>query len=176
MASPIPSSMDSVSVVRSYFQAYAQLDYRLMAMHTTDEFVFEDPVFPHLEGDFARAMFKMFIQGAPKSGAKFTILDVSETTTDPNVVNAKYRAEYNFNGRPVTNEITSVLTVEDGKVCKQVDSFDFPGWAAQTGGFMGWLLGGTSFAQSATRDKAKNRLEAFMKKDPDLAKALEIRH
>ncbi|KAG8978513.1 hypothetical protein FRB90_008425 [Tulasnella sp. 427] len=145
-----------------------------MALHTTDEFVFEDPVFPHLEGDFARGMFKMFIQGAPKTGAKFTILSVTPTN-DPNIVMAKYRAEYTFNGKPVTNEISSVLTVEEGKVSKQVDAFDFPAWAAQTGGFMGWLFGATSFAQSSTRDKAKHRLEHFMKKDPDLAKALEIR-
>ncbi|KAG8936469.1 hypothetical protein FRC02_001887 [Tulasnella sp. 418] len=159
--------MSAKEVVQKYLTAYTQLDYATMESLTTDNFVFEDPAFPHLEGEHARGMFKMFIQGAPKTGAKFTVVEVNSSEDDPShKVTAKYDASYNFEGRPVVNHMSSVFLVNnDGKIEKQVDTFDFSAWASQALGIIGMLFGSFGFLRAQVQKRGADRLEAFLRRD-----------
>jgi len=156
--------MDALSVVRSYLQCYSNMEYRRMAAHTTDEFVYEDPLFIHLEGDTARLMFRMIIDTAPQTLYKVTARDVQPSDDDPeNTVIAKYEAESMFDGKTLyTNYISTILTVTEGKICKQVSSYDIAGMAAQLRTFLGIFLG-SSYQISRTQTKARQRLNAFIK-------------
>ncbi|QRV79390.1 SnoaL-like domain protein [Ceratobasidium sp. AG-Ba] len=157
-----------VGVATKWFTAYSSGDFDGMKRLAASDYVFEDPAFGRLEGKRAIGMYKMFISGRDKTEAVWNVHEVKPEPTNPQKAVVRFEAVYKFNGRPVTNQISSNILVVDGKVKEQIDSFDFPGWAAQSLGVFGWLFGSFSFLQNSVKQKANARLDDFITKHPEL--------
>ncbi|KAG9084955.1 hypothetical protein FS749_004804 [Ceratobasidium sp. UAMH 11750] len=156
-----------VNIATKWFAAYTSGDYEGMKALAAPDYIFEDPAFGRLEGSRALAMYRMFIFGRDKSEAVWNVHEV-KPSTDSQKANVRFEAVYKFNGRPVTNQITSDILVVDGKVKEQIDKFDVPNWAGQALGIFGWLFGNFSFFQNSVKQKANARLDMFITKHPDL--------
>ncbi|KAF8757002.1 Pyridoxal-phosphate dependent enzyme [Rhizoctonia solani] len=121
-----------VAVATKWFEAYSAGNFEAMKSLAADGYTFEDPAFGKLEGDRALGMYKMFTSTRDKTEAVWNVHEVKPSESDPQRAIVQFEAIYKFNGRPVTNQITSNILVVDGKVKEQVDSFDVPKWAGET--------------------------------------------
>ncbi|KAG8746341.1 hypothetical protein FRC10_005330 [Ceratobasidium sp. 414] len=172
-----------IDVATRWFAAYSSGDYEGMKALAAPDYVFEDPAFGRLEGNRALAMYKMFLSGRDRSKAVWNVHEVKPSTDSQKVLGSpppkspltkspqaivRFEAVYKFNGRPVTNQITSNILVVDGRVKEQIDKFDVPTWAGQALGIFGWLFGNFSFFQNSVKQKANARLDMFIAKHPDL--------
>ncbi|CAE7178092.1 unnamed protein product [Rhizoctonia solani] len=155
-----------VAVATKWFEAYSAGDFEGMKSLAADDYTFEDPAFGKLEGERALGMYKMFTSTRDKTEAVWNVHDVKASESDPQRAVVQFEAIYKFNGRPVTNQITSSILVVDGKVKEQVDSFDVPKWAEQSLGLFGWLFGNFSFLQNTVQKKANTSLDGFISKHP----------
>lgn len=153
-----------VVIATAWFQAYSTGNYEGMKELAAPDYTFEDPAFGKLEGKRALAMYKMFISGRDKTEAVWNVHEVKPSEADPRTANVRFEAIYKFNGRPVTNQISSNILVVDGKVKEQVDSFNVSTWAGQAVGTFGWLFGNFSFFQAGIQKKANARLDSFVAK------------
>jgi len=124
-----------------------------------DDATFSDPVFNDLNAEQVRAMWAMLL----KSGKDLQIeFDNLKNTEDG--ATANWNAYYTFSatGKKVVNKITASFVIEEGKIVKHQDNFNFHNWSKQALGFAGLLLGWTSFLKSKIRKKAMKNLEAYM--------------
>ncbi|KAF8739875.1 Pyridoxal-phosphate dependent enzyme, partial [Rhizoctonia solani] len=121
-----------VAVATKWFEAYSAGNFEAMKSLAADGYTFEDPAFGKLEADRALGMYKMFTSTRDKTEAVWNVHEVKPSESDPQRAIVQFEAIYKFNGRPVTNQITSNILVVDGKVKEQVDSFDVPKWAGET--------------------------------------------
>jgi hypothetical protein len=151
-------------LITSFYEAFSQRNAEFMASCYDPNCTFSDPAFPGLKGVEVSSMWKMLT--ATKAEVwEFSFSDVA-APEDSNTGSAKWTAKYLFNGKPVTNHITSVFTFspDSGKILNQVDTFDFWAWSSQSLGFVGKVLGWSSYLQKQVQGKARHRLEAWMKK------------
>jgi hypothetical protein len=83
-----------------------------------------------------------------------------------NIVDVEWVARYTFSktSRPVVNEVSSQLTIVDGKIQNQVDQFDFAIWAAQALGFMGRYFGWSGLLRSLVQKSARSSLDEFRRR------------
>ena len=126
-----------------------------------DNAIFNDEVFVNLNAEQVRAMWEMLcIKG------KDMQISFSDVLTEGGKGTAHWTAIYTFSktGRKVTNRIKANFTFEDGKIVKHTDEFDFYHWARQSLGFMGTLLGWTSFLKEKVRKLALSNLKDYMAK------------
>ena len=121
---------------------------------------FTDPVFD-LQGAEVGAMWTMLTSNAQDFRAEHRVLDAGEDT-----VRVHWEAWYRFSatGRPVHNVIQSTLTLRDGLILQQQDSFDFWRWSRQALGVPGWLLGWTQFLRRKVQDQAATNLRRWRAK------------
>ncbi|CAE6516513.1 unnamed protein product [Rhizoctonia solani] len=164
--SKIEMDQSPVAVATKWFEAYSAGNFEGMKSLATDDYTFEDPAFGKLEGERALSMYKMFTSTRDKTEAVWNVHEVKPSESDPQRAIVKFEAIYKFNGRPVTNQITSTILVIDGKVKEQVDAFDVPKWAEQSLGLLGWLFGGFTFLHNTIQKKANTSLDGFMSKHP----------
>lgn len=122
---------------------------------------FSDPVFVVLHGPQVAAMWKMLILRGKDLDLTFQI-----TSSNGNVVKAHWDATYTFSatGRKVINRIDGTFELENGKIIRHTDKFNFYTWARQAFGLTGWLIGWTSFFQDKVRLQAMKNLSLFMQK------------
>ena len=116
---------------------------------------FEDPVF-RLEGGDVTDMWRMLIERGRDLRVEHEIVDATS---------ARWTARYTFGGHPVTNRITSRFAFNDeGRILQQLDSFDFPRWAAQALGLKGRLFGRFRFLRSAVRRASATSLASWQRR------------
>ncbi|KAF8608728.1 NTF2-like protein [Ceratobasidium sp. AG-I] len=157
-----------VAVATAWFEAYSNGNFEGMKSLAAPDYTFEDPAFGKLEGKRALAMYKMFVSGREKTEAVWNVHEVKLSQTNSQTAIVRFEAVYKFNGRPVTNQITSNIVVVDGKVKEQVDSFNVSTWAGQAVGTVGWLFGNFSFFQTGIKKKANASLDSFVAKHPEI--------
>jgi hypothetical protein len=120
----------AADAARTYFAAFANRDGVTMASMYKDgvKNVFTDPVFPNLNSAEAKGMWKMLLAGNAAFAVDYQIISV-----DGNTVKANWQARYVFpaTGRSVLNRGTSVITIENGLIVKQVDSYNLCNWTGQ---------------------------------------------
>lgn len=150
-------------LIQNFYTAFQNRDAAGMAACYHADVVFSDPVFPHLEGKRAVAMWQMFCARADKSGLR---IEFSNVQADDQSGRAHWDARYTFSqtGRPVLNRIDAAFTFREGKIIRHTDSFDLWKWASMALGLRGQLLGWTPFVQAAIRKTANRGLEAFIHK------------
>jgi ketosteroid isomerase-like protein len=148
-------------LVRAFYQAFKEKDYKTMQACYSDEATFSDPVFPLLNADQARAMWEMFC----KTGRDLQI-EFEGIQADGSTGSANWTARYTFSatGKRVVNHIQAGFQFENGKIIRHVDTFNFHHWARQALGFSGLLLGGLAFMKNKVRARARMNLDKFMRK------------
>jgi hypothetical protein len=120
-----------------------------MAACYAPDATFEDPVF-QVAGEDVGDMWRMLTERGTDLRILYRIVD------DAHV---EWTADYTFEEHPVHNEIRSAFDfAPDGRIAKQVDTFDFPRWAAQALGWKGKAFGRSGFLRSAVRKTTASAL------------------
>lgn len=148
-------------IIHQFYTAFQQKDYKTMQQSYADDAVFNDSVFRNLDAQQVKAMWQMLI-----SGGKDMVLTFGNIKEEGNKVAAYWEAHYTFTatGKKVVNKINAAFEIEDGKIIKHTDTFDFYKWAKQAFGGGGFLLGWTNTFKEKVRQTAKKKLDDYMQK------------
>lgn len=148
-------------IIHQFYSAFQQKDYKTMQNSYADNAVFNDSVFRSLDAKQVRAMWQMLI-----SGSKDMAMTFGNIKEDGNKVTAYWEAHYTFSatGKKVINKINAEFEIENGKIVKHTDSFDFYKWAKQAFGAGGFLLGWTNSFKEKVRQTAKKKLDQYLEK------------
>jgi ketosteroid isomerase-like protein len=153
--------VSGVDLVRGFYEAFARRDGDAMAAVYADDATFRDPVFPDLRGAEVGAMWRMLC-----GRAKDLVVTASGIEGDDARVRAHWEATYTFSatGRKVHNVVDATFDVENGRVVRHVDDFDFWRWSRMALGASGLLLGWSPVVRNKVRAQARAGLDAFMAK------------
>lgn len=148
-------------LVDSFYGAFARRDAEGMIACYAPDVTFSDPVFPGLNADEARAMWRMLTGRAKDLRVTHEVLEATPTSA-----RARWIAHYAFGpkGYPVENRIEAEWTLENGLVKHHVDRFDLTRWARQALGPVGFLFGWAPPIHGQIRKNARAGLDAYMKK------------
>ncbi len=151
------------TIIDTFYQAFAQRDYRTMATCYHPYATFKDPVF-ELEGKQIHAMWHMLCQRGKDLRIEYSDVEFSE-----NVASANWTALYTFSKtkNKVVNHISASFVLKDGLIVNHVDDFIFYNWASQALGITGVFLGWTSFLKNKVRTEASDSLNAFISVHPE---------
>ncbi|KAJ7763216.1 hypothetical protein DFH07DRAFT_956590 [Mycena maculata] len=98
---------------------------------------------------------------------KVTLHDVQPRPTNASVAITLFTDNYYFNGNHVINNITSTMTITDGKLAHEQDAYSFEAWAEQAlGPLVGPLAAPLSVTQTLIQITAKVELDTFMVFNP----------
>lgn len=153
--------MDNTALLTKFYTAFQNKDFKTMAECYHTDIVFEDPAFGILKGERAAKMWEMLCVSGKDMTMEFSEIDSSEQTGK-----AHWEAHYTFSatGKKVHNIIDAQFEFKDGKIIKHTDSFDFKTWSKQAFGFLGTLIGGTSFFQKKFSKQANSLLDKYINK------------
>jgi len=148
------------TLIQKLYKGLQTKDGEAMASCYHPDAHFSDPMFPSLKGTQVGDMWRM-LSGRSKNEIK---VEVTNIKVDDNKGSAHWEAWYAYDGRSVHNIIDATYEFKDGLIIRHIDSFDLYAWEKQALGFMGTLLGWTSFMQGSIRAKVATSLENFSKK------------
>lgn len=149
----------NAELISNFYSAFATGDHITMEGSYADRATFSDPVFPHLDADQVRAMWRMFCT----SGNEITVT-FSDVVADDSTGSAHWEAVYAFpkTGRTVHNRIEAGFTFADGLITSHRDTFDLYAWTRMALGPIGTALGWTPMIQTQVRKQARSQLDRFM--------------
>lgn len=148
-----------MGVLDRYYTALAAKDWRTIAACYHDEAHFGGPVFPDLDADQVRAMWKMLLT----SGTDLRItFKVQREDADGGMAQCEAFYTFSRTGRKVHNRIASEFTFRNGLIHGQRDRFGFWRWSRQALGPAGWLLGWTPVVRDKVRRQAARSLARSM--------------
>lgn len=113
---------------------------------------FEDEIY-RLDGPDVGKMWTGLLSRATTLSVSYTIARAGSGTGT-----VELTARYLYGGSPVVNVILSEFELEDGRIVRQRDRFDFPRWAAQALGIPGRLFGRFEWFRRAVSRKAAARV------------------
>ncbi|RQO72415.1 ketosteroid isomerase [Pedobacter sp. KBW06] len=150
------------ALISKFYTAFQNKDVSTMQECYSDQATFSDAAFVDLNAKQVRAMWAMLIKGGKDMRVEF-----SNVRAEGEVVKAHWDAYYTFSatGRKVLNQIDASFIIENGKIVKHTDHFDFYTWSKQALGLSGLLLGWTSFLKNKVRKQASAKLAAYMAKE-----------
>src|SRR5688572_8420782 len=104
----------NVQLISNFYSAFQKLDAGKMNECYSDDIVFFDPVFGLLEGDHAKAMWRMLCSKA--QDLSITYGNISELDTE--YYTCDWVAEYTFSKtrRKVINKIRAHMKIHEGKI------------------------------------------------------------
>jgi ketosteroid isomerase-like protein len=151
---------DNAGVIRTFYTAFQQLDYKTMNQCYSEDIVFSDPVFLILRGDEARSMWEMLCKNARDFSLSFDNIQL----LDEEYATCNWVARYTFSktGKKVVNNIKAYMKLRDGKIIEHSDAFRLSTWIGQALGWKGILFGWTGFTKRAVQKNARRNLERFM--------------
>ncbi len=149
-------------LIHHFYTCFQNKDIKGMQDCYADNATFSDAVFKNLDSEEVKGMWQMLITKGRDLRVEFK--DVSATE---NTAKAHWDAYYTFSatGNKVINRIDATFQIENGKIVKHIDNFDFYTWAKQALGLTGMLLGWTSFLRKKIAAQAMINLENFMVND-----------
>lgn len=152
---------ENKQLITTFYTCFKNKDYKGMQDCYADNATFNDPVFKNLNAAQVKAMWQMLI-----STAKDFNIEFSNVSADDHSAKAHWDAYYTFSktGNKVINRIDASFEIENGKIVKHTDDFNFYTWSKQALGTTGLLLGWTGFLKNKIQATAKENLEKFMKK------------
>ena len=133
-----------------------------MASCYSDTATFGDPVFPSLDADGVRAMWRMFCTGGNEIEVSF-----HDVEADDERGTARWEARYRFpkTGRTVHNEIAASFEFANGLIVRHRDEFDLYKWTRMALGLPGLLLGWTPIVKGQVRAQADAQLRRFREQE-----------
>ncbi|MBI3521006.1 MAG: nuclear transport factor 2 family protein [Bacteroidetes bacterium] len=148
-------------LITNFYAAFQNKDFKSMQACYADNATFSDAVFKDLNAEQVKAMWEMLIKSGKDMVIEFSNVNASEQTAS-----AEWVAYYTFSrtGNKVINRIKAQFWIENGKIVKHIDFFDFYTWAKQSLGLTGLLLGWTPFLKNKITATAMGNLKAFMDK------------
>lgn len=146
-------------LIETFFNCFKNKDYKGMQACYAENAVFSDPVFKNLSAAEVKAMWQMLI-----STSKDLNIEFSNVLANNDIVTASWVAHYTFSktGKKVVNKINSHFEIENGKIVKHLDNFNFYTWARQALGATGFFLGWTDVIKIKIQETAKKNLTKFM--------------
>ncbi len=147
-------------VIRRFYSAFQQLDYKTMQDCYAPGAVFSDPVFGLLQDAEPGAMWEMLCKSATAFSLSFSDIRL----LDEEYATCEWVASYVFSTtkRPVVNKIKAYMRIRDGKITEHTDKFDLWKWSRQALGLPGILFGWSNFIQGKVHRTARKGLDAFM--------------
>jgi ketosteroid isomerase-like protein len=148
-------------LIHEFYTSFQNGNAKAMGDLYAENATFEDPAFGLLDAAHTRAMWAMLV----KSGGENLKIIFRVVEEDEHRAVAEWKAKYLFSktNRLVINDIRSTFTIENGKIVKQVDQFNFWKWTTMALGITGWFLGWTSMVKNKVRTQALSNLAKFMK-------------
>jgi ketosteroid isomerase-like protein len=155
---------DNEKLIQQFYTCFQNKDYKGMQACYTDDILFSDNAFVGLKGKRAKAMWHMLAVTGRDLQLTFEGIKADQFTGSCNWI-----ATYTFSltGNRVVNHVHAEFIFRDGKIAQHLDSFDFWKWASQAFGLRGRLLGWTSFFRNKVQSVTKERLNAFIEKNPE---------
>ncbi|TCC93489.1 nuclear transport factor 2 family protein [Pedobacter frigiditerrae] len=152
--------IDNEQLIHNFYTSFKNKDYKGMQASYADNAIFSDAVFKNLNSEQVKAMWEMLVVKG-----KDMRLEFSRITANENSVTAHWDAYYTFSatGKKVVNKIDAIFEIENGKIIKHTDSFNFHTWSTQALGIKGFLLGWTPFLRKKVAAQAMKNLASFMK-------------
>ncbi|MEO8405021.1 MAG: nuclear transport factor 2 family protein [Chitinophagaceae bacterium] len=153
---------DNAELMRRFYTAFQQLDYKTMNECYSDDIIFSDPVFGMLKDDEVKAMWEMLCKNAKDFSLTFSDIEL----LDEEYGTCRWVATYTFSktGRKVVNRIKAFMKFNDGKIIEHSDGFRLSTWMSQALGWKGLMFGWTNFMKRAVQKNARKNLDAFMNK------------
>jgi len=150
----------SQPIIEKFYAAFANGDAAGMISCYHEEVAFTDPAFGTLQGDRAKAMWRMLLSNTD-AGLTVHYFDI-EAGDDTG--KAKWLAKYFYGPkrRLVVNEVSAAFTFKDGLIYTHVDSFDLWRWTRQALGLSGTFMGWSGFMRNKIQATTKGRLDKFM--------------
>ncbi|RYG22358.1 MAG: methyltransferase domain-containing protein [Chitinophagaceae bacterium] len=146
-------------LIHKFYTCFKNKDFKGMQDCYADEATFNDAIFKNLNAAEVKAMWQMLITKGKDLRLEFNAISTFEDTAK-----AHWDAYYTFSatGNKVINRIDATFKIENGKIVKHTDNFNFYAWAKQALGLTGWLLGWTSFLHKKVSAQAMKNLAHFM--------------
>ncbi len=154
--------MTNETTIQNFYQAFSEGNADAMVACYHDDVVFKDPAFGTLEGEKAKAMWRMLLsRSESRPEIKF-----SDVAADDKFGKANWTAKYNYGSkkRPVENHIAATFEFKDGKIIKHTDFFDLWKWSQQALGVSGYLLGWSALMKNKIQKTTNTLLEKFIAK------------
>ncbi len=150
-----------MGVAEQFYEAFMVRDHYTMGLLYAENATFSDPVFPLLNARGARMMWNMLLTRAEDLGIEVKVIEDS-----PAHASVDWVAHYTFGatGRPVVNRVHTEMALSNGRIVRQVDSFDLWRWSRQALGARGWLLGWTPLVRDKIRAQAAHSLREYARK------------
>lgn len=149
--------MKPKETIEIFYLAFAKRDYLTMISCYHKDVRFYDPVFEDLNYEQVSSMWKMLLN------KKNSTLKISHSNIETTAFSTecKWIAIYNYGPkkRKVVNRVTANFEFLDGKIINHKDNFSLWKWSSQALGFVGIVLGWTSFVKSKIRKTAKKTLK-----------------
>lgn len=141
-----------------FYTAFAEGDHATMAASYADDARFSDPVFPDLDADGVRAMWRMFCTSGNDIAVSFGGIKADDASGS-----ARWEAVYAFpkTGRRVHNDISAAFRFRDGLIVEHRDTFDLYRWSRMALGPLGTALGWTPVVKNQVRQQAAAQLKRF---------------
>jgi ketosteroid isomerase-like protein len=149
----------NAELIERFYAAFAAGDHATMAASYSDDATFSDPVFPRLDSEEVRAMWRMFCTSGNSIDVTYSDVDAGEQHGA-----AHWEAVYAFpkTGRQVHNKIDASFQFKDGKIVSHKDDFNLYRWTRMALGPTGTLLGWTPIVTGKVRAQAASQLRRFM--------------
>jgi len=147
------------ALIETFYAGLSELDADKMVSCYHDAVVFQDPAFGKLEGDRAKAMWRMLCANAQNFRIEYSIIEANDSH-----ITAHWEAWYTFSktGNPVHNSIDAQFKFKDSKIIEHNDRFNLHMWASQAIGWKGKLLGGTGFFRNKMVQQTNTLLDKFI--------------
>ncbi len=150
---------ENEELIARFYQALADADIDTVRACYAPDVEFSDPVFRHLHGERALAMWEMFFRRDER--IEITYGDIS---ADASNGSGQWVADYRFGRRPVHNVIRSTFTFADGRIATHHDDFDVRAWATQALGPVGRVLGWAPPVKTALHKRSAAMLDSFLER------------
>ena len=150
--------MENQQIIQKFYEAFSNKDYATMGSLYHPDATFTDEAFVNLNATQVADMWEMLVKNG--KDLKLTFSDISVAA---NTGKAHWDAYYTFSktGNKVHNSIDATFEFKDGLIFRHRDKFDFHRWSRQALGFVGLLLGWTSFLQNKVSQTAMQQLKKF---------------
>ncbi len=145
-------------LIEKFYISFEQKNWKGMQECYDDAVIFNDPVFQHLKGKEAFAMWHMLTTAGKDLSVSFKNIKANDASGS-----CDWDAHYSFSrtGRKVHNIIHAEFKFHNGKIIEHRDSFDLWRWSRMALGTSGLLLGWSPLVKNKIRATANSSLNKF---------------